>query len=71
MKLLLTNATIADPQSVFNEKKCDVLVNNGIIEDIQPSSKKAFGSTLKTMDCKGALLSPGWADMRAALREPG
>jgi dihydroorotase len=71
MKLLLTNATIADPQSVFNEKKCDVLINNGIIEDIQPSSKKAFGGNFKTLDCKGAIVSPGWADMRAALREPG
>jgi len=71
MKLLLTNATIADPQSVFYEKKCDVLINNGTIEDIQPSSKKAFGGTMKTLDCKGAYLSPGWADMRAALREPG
>jgi dihydroorotase len=71
MKLLLTNATIADPQSVFNEKKCDVLINNGIIEDIQPSSKKAFDGNIKSLDCKGAILSPGWADMRAALREPG
>lgn len=71
MKLLLTNANIIDVQSAFHTKKCDILINNGFIEDIQPSSKKAFPTTLKTFDCKGASVSPGWADMRAALREPG
>ncbi|MES2778773.1 MAG: dihydroorotase [Bacteroidota bacterium] len=71
MKLLLTNANIVDAQSAFHTKKCDILINNGFIEDIQPSSKKAFPSTLKSFDCKGASVSPGWADMRAALREPG
>jgi dihydroorotase len=71
MKLLLTNATIVDVQSAFHNKKCDVLINSGIIEDIQPSSKKAFQASLKTYDCKGAFVSAGFADMRAALREPG
>jgi dihydroorotase len=71
MKLLLTNATIVDAQSAFHNKKCDVLVNNGLIDNIQLSSKKAFATSLKTIDCKGAFLSAGFADMRAALREPG
>jgi dihydroorotase len=71
MKLLLTNANIVDAQSSFHNKKCDILINNGLIEDIQLSSKKAFPIISKTFDCKGASLSPGWADMRAALREPG
>lgn len=71
MKLLLTNATIVDPQSAFHTKKCDLLINNGLIEDIQPSSKKAFASVSKTFDCKGAMVSVGFADMRASLREPG
>lgn len=71
MKILLTNAHIVDAQSAFHTKKCDILINNGTIEDIQPSSKKAFSSSVKSFDCKGASVSPGWADMRAALREPG
>jgi dihydroorotase len=71
MKLLLTNATIVDYQSAFHNKKCDVLINNGIIDDIQLSSKKAFPTSLKSFDCKGAFVSAGFADMRAALREPG
>lgn len=71
MKLLLTNAIVIDPQSSFDEKKCDILIQNGLIEDIQLSSKKAFSSAAKTVDCKGAYISPGFADMRASLREPG
>lgn len=71
MKLLITNAVVCDPQSAFHGKKCDILINNDFIEDIQPVSKKAFGPVAKTLDAKGALLSPGWVDMRAALREPG
>lgn len=71
MKLLLTNATIVDRQSAFNQKKCDLLIVNGSIEDIQLSSKKAFSGISKTIDCSGAFVSPGFADMRASLREPG
>jgi len=72
MRLLVTNTTICDPQSSFNGKKCDLLINNGIIEDIQPSSKNFFSNIPKVFfDAKGASISPGWMDMRAALREPG
>ena len=71
MKLLLTNATIVDTESAFHNKKCDLFINNGMIEDIQLSSKKAFPTSLKSFDCKGSFVSAGFADMRAALREPG
>ncbi len=71
MKLLLTNATVVDAHSTFHQKKCDILIQNGIIEGIELSSKKAFSEVSKTLDCKGAMVSPGFADMRASLREPG
>jgi len=71
MKLLITNATVCDPQSAYNGKKCDLLINNGIIEDIQPSGKKSFDSVAKNFDTKGACICPGFFDMRAALRDPG
>lgn len=71
MKLLITNAIICDPQSVYNGKKCDLLINNGFIDDIQISGRNAIEGVSKTFDAKGAMLSPGWFDMRAALREPG
>ncbi len=71
MKLLVTNAIVCDSQSAFNGKKCDLLINNGIIEDIQPSTKNAFDAVSKIFDAKGAFISPGFFDMRAALRDPG
>lgn len=71
MKILLTNAFILDAASEFHQKKCDLLITNGIIEEIELSSKKAFANHSKVFDCKGAFVSVGFADMRAALREPG
>ena len=71
MKLLIINATVCDSQSAYNGKKCDLLINNGIIEDIQPSNKNSFDAVAKTFDAKGAFISPGFFDMRAALRDPG
>ncbi len=71
MKLLITNAIVCDPQSAFNGKKCDLLINNGIIEDIKLSSKNNFDAISKTFDAKGAFISPGFFDMRAALCDPG
>lgn len=72
MKILILNATVCDPQSALNSKKCDLLVSNGMIEDIQPSSKSFFKtSTVKSFDASGCMISPGWFDMRASLREPG
>lgn len=72
MKLILLNATIVDSTSSFHLKKCDLWIQNGAIESIQLSSKKAFQhESTKTWDIKGAFVSVGWADMRASLREPG
>lgn len=71
MKLLLTNATIVDPNSTFHLKKCDLFIQKGIIEAIALSSKKVTFPYNKIIDCKDSYLSIGFADMRAALREPG
>ena len=74
MKLLITNAIICDLQSAYHGKKCDVLIVNGIIDTIQTVSSKqsiTAKSTNKTLDAQGAYMSPGFVDMRAALREPG
>lgn len=71
MKILITNAIICDPQSAFNGKKCDLLINNGFIEDITLSTKSITDKTIKQFDANGANISGGWFDMRAALREPG
>ncbi len=72
MKILILNATVCDPQSALNGKKCDVLISNGMIEEIHPSAKKIFSKGgIKSLDANGQFISPGWFDMRASLREPG
>lgn len=70
MKLLITNVTVCDIQSPFNGKRCDIHIQNGLIENIQPTGKIKVPSA-KTMDGKGLFISPGFTDMRASLREPG
>lgn len=71
MKLLITNAVVFDPQSAYHRKKVDILISNGLIESIQLSSTKNNSNSSKVLDAKGASISPGFVDMRAALREPG
>lgn len=70
MKITILNAIVCDPQSAYHGKKCDLLISNGTIEDIQFSGKLSQ-KTNTQWDVKGALVSPGWFDMRASLREPG
>lgn len=72
MKLLITNALICDLQSAWHAKKCDILIANGLIEDIKLSDKKnSPQTTVKTFNAEGGIVCPGLVDMRTSLREPG
>lgn len=72
MKLLIINALICDLQSAWHGKKCDILIANGLIEDIRPTGKKQPTSVaVKTYHAEGAIICPGLVDMRTSLREPG
>jgi dihydroorotase len=71
MKLLLTNITVIDAESEFHQKRCDILVQQGIIAEVHLSSKKQHIASIKQVDCSEVFVSPGFADMRASLREPG
>ncbi|WP_205509803.1 dihydroorotase [Longitalea arenae] len=68
MKILIQQVTITDPSSPFNGTKQDVLIESGIIKDIQPAisaeaDKIITGSQLH--------LSPGWVDVFAHFADPG
>jgi len=69
MNLLLKGVTIADPNSSFNHKTCDVRVVEGKIT--------AIGDALKTIpneeviEGKGAFLSPGFFDLNCSIGDPG
>jgi dihydroorotase len=67
MKILIKSAEILDPNSSFNKKKRNILIEDGIIKSISDKDAKAD----KVIDATGLKLSIGWFDMRCALRDPG
>jgi dihydroorotase len=73
MKILITNALICDPLSDFNNKKCDILIEDYIIDAIEISGKQHFNKqkNLKVIDAKSCMLMPGLTDMRAHISDPG
>lgn len=69
MNLLIKNVKINDPASDVHGKTLDVCVRNGVFSGIGKALEKEGG--IKTIDGNGALLSPGWFDMRVYFKEPG
>lgn len=69
MNLLIKGITIADPNSKFNGKTCDVSVENGIITAI--ASKLENLDSVEVYNGKGAILSPGFFDLNCVFGDPG
>ena len=69
MNLLIKGITIADPNSKFNGKTCDVSVENGIITAI--ASKLENLDSAEVYNGKGAILSPGFFDLNCVFGDPG
>lgn len=67
MSILISEAKILDPQSPYNGKKVNVLIKDGVISSIGTTRPKAD----KTINAKGAILSPGWMDLQANFCDPG
>ena len=69
MKLLIQSAEIVDPNSPYNKKTKDILIETGTIvkigEKIKPKSE------YRVFNAKGLKISPGWFDMHARLGDPG
>ncbi len=69
MQILVKSATIIDPNSHYNGKVQDVLIENGIITDIKAKiSPKGIKNAIEATDLH---LSPGWFDMQANFCDPG
>ena len=68
MKILIKKATIVDPQSSFNGKTKDLLIENGIITKIEDSisDKEA-----KLIEEENLHVSQGWVDLKANFCDPG
>ncbi len=69
MKLIIRSAKIIDPKSKYNQKKMDVLVDNGNITSIQKDIKAPSGT--KEIKGENLHLSPGLFDLHVNFRDPG
>lgn len=69
MNLLITGITIADPNSQFNQKKCDVRVEQGKITAI--GNNLTASNNEQVFDGEGSILSPGFFDLNCSIGDPG
>ncbi|WP_448103649.1 dihydroorotase [Pedobacter panaciterrae] len=69
MNLLITGIVIADPNSQFNQKKCDVRVEQGKITAI--GNNLTASKNEQVFDGQGAVLSPGFFDLNCSIGDPG
>mgnify|MGYP001175813000 CR=1 FL=1 len=67
--ILLKNVTIIDPNSPFNKKKKDVLIENGIISKI--ADKLSDSKSDLTITENGLHICPGLFDLLVNFGEPG
>lgn len=68
MRVLFRSVKVIDKHSIYNQKQVDLLIENGKITQI------GVGIELKgirVIDQENLSVSPGWVDMRVALRDPG
>ncbi|HET9426610.1 MAG TPA: dihydroorotase [Gemmatimonadaceae bacterium] len=70
-RILLKGGRVVDPSQEL-DSICDVLVADGRIEACGPRvANEAQADDIQVIDCTGLLVSPGFIDVHAHLREPG
>ena len=68
MKLLIKQALVVDPNSPYNNKKVDLLIEDGILTKI---GKVDASNADKTITSAGLCISPGWVDSFSHFTDPG
>ncbi len=68
MVLLIQQAYITDPSSPFHETRQDILIESGVIKDIQPRIEAKADQVIAG---QGLNVSPGWVDIFAQFADPG
>lgn len=68
MKILIKSALIIDKSSSHNGKKMDLLVNNGIIEEI---NENILSDSDIIIDEPDMYVSQGWTDLKVDFCDPG
>lgn len=69
MKTLLKSVTVIDKSSEFHNKKVDILIESGIIQNI--SETPINENTEEVIEGENLHVSIGWFDLKANFREPG
>ena len=70
-RILLKGGRVIDPSQDM-DTTCDVLVAEGRIEACGPRvANEAKADDIQVIDCSGLVVSPGFIDVHAHLREPG
>ncbi|MES2277418.1 MAG: dihydroorotase [Bacteroidota bacterium] len=67
MNLLISSATIIDPNSPFHQQKADILIEKGVITKIAAG----ISSDYEVFDAGGMLVSPGFFDLNCNIGELG
>lgn len=67
---LIKNGTLIDPGSGISGD-FDLLVDSGVVVDIQPRGQISGGGVRETHDAAGRWVVPGFIDLHVHLREPG
>ncbi|GAB3763150.1 dihydroorotase [Spirosoma pomorum] len=69
MQLLIRAACVVDAQSSFNGQRVDLLINNGLIQQIGQDLTASDG--VRVIEADNLHVSPGWFDLRASAQDPG
>ena len=69
MKIIIKAATIIDAASPFNNKKIDLLIEDGVISNIAESIKN--DSDIQELTLDNLHISSGWFDSSVSFGEPG
>jgi dihydroorotase len=68
MKILVRQATIADPDSSLNGQVMDLLINGNLVSKIASHITDAADEVI---EAEGLLVSPGWIDLFSHFADPG
>lgn len=68
MKILIKQAQILDPQSTFDGKQMDLLIENGVITAIDSVLNE---TSAKVISGENLYVSQGWVDLKSSFCDPG
>lgn len=71
MKILIRQALIADPSSSFNGTTQDILIENGVVANIDKAITSGIDNSVTIVEKEGLVVSPGWIDVFSHFCDPG